>query len=43
MKINYKKGLILVVLIDLVLLGLVVAGGYKIFTQFNSKLMSSDK
>lgn len=42
MKINYKKGLILVILIDLVLLGLVVVGGYKIFTQFNSKLMSPD-
>jgi hypothetical protein len=42
MKINYKKGLIVVVLIDLVLLGLVVIGGYRVLTQYNFKLISSD-
>lgn len=39
-KINYKKGLVVVILIDLVLLGLVGMGGYRIVNQYYPHLIS---
>lgn len=41
-KINYQKGLIAVVLIDLVLLGLVVVGGYRVVSQYFPGWISLD-
>lgn len=42
MKINYKKGSIIIALVDLVLLGLIIVGGYRILAQFNPNLISSE-
>lgn len=40
--INYKKGFVLVALIDLVLLGLVVVGGYRVASLYFPELLSLD-
>ena len=40
--INYKKGFVLVVLIDLVLLGFVVVGGYRVASLYFPELLSPE-
>ena len=41
-KINYKKGLTAVILIDLVRLSLVVAGGYRVVSQYFPEWLALD-